>query len=56
MDILIKIFAYVFAAFLLLGILGLIFMLVAMTIASFKGRAPSGMPWWVFWAATHDDD
>lgn len=55
MDMLIKIFAYVFGAFLVLGTIGLIFTLVKMGIALLKGKAPSGMPWWAFWSAIRDN-
>lgn len=55
MDILIKIFAYAFGAFLVLGILSLTFMLVGMCIAFLRGKSPSGTPWWVIWSAIRDD-
>lgn len=55
MDILVTIFAYVFGAFLVLGILGLTFTLVGMGIALLRGKTPSGMPWWAFWSALRDD-
>ena len=55
MDILVKIIAYVFVAFLTLGVIGLAFTLIEMIIAILKGKASSGMPWWVFWSATRDD-
>lgn len=57
MDILVKIFAYAFGAFLVLGILGLAVTLVRTGIALIRGKEPSsGLPWWVFWSALHHDD
>lgn len=57
MDILVKIFAYAFGAFLVLGILGLAVTLVRTGIALLRGKAPSsGLPWWVLWSALHHDD
>ena len=56
MDILVKIIAYVFVAFLTLGIIGLAFTLIEMIISILKGETPSGMPWWTFWSALHHDD
>ena len=55
MDILVKIIAYVFVAFLTLGVIGLVFTMIEMIIAILKGKTPYGMPWWVFWSATRDN-
>ena len=55
MDFLITIFAYVFAAYVALGVLGLILFLIQIFIASCKGKSPGLPSWWIFWDATHND-
>lgn len=56
MDILVTIFAYIFGAFLVLGVLGLWIMFIRIIIDILRGKTSSGMPWWVFWSALHHDD
>lgn len=53
MDILIKMIAYIFIAFLALGVIGPAFALVGMCIALLKGKGDALVG--AFWSAIRDD-